>query len=282
MKKIALLGLLLVFMACGQTPQTLEELTKAGEKSVASGDYRQARTFLGQALVKSPSDRDLLYLIGTCYLREYMYDSAHLYLKRVDLLYPRDLEVNIALADASEGSGNWLDARHAMEVLMKQGPADRQRLEDLVNVSINGEEYAFAYHYARQLLVHDIDNAENYLLLANLAAQLDSPYVAINIIDSALERFGTREEFLNNKATFLITTKDYPAAERIFRNLLRQDSLSMEYRLNLASLLASQDSRAKSQEAYDMVLALRDRLPNTPMLDSILTEIRQDLDMQSD
>ncbi len=79
MRKIALLGLLLLFIACSQAPQTLEELTKAGEKSVASGDYRQARTFLGQALVKSPSDRDLLYLIGTGYLRENVYVSAQLY-----------------------------------------------------------------------------------------------------------------------------------------------------------------------------------------------------------
>ncbi len=282
MKRFALVGLVLVFMACSQAPQTLEELTEAGKKSLASGDYLQARTFLLQALKESPSDRDLLYLAGTCYLRERMPDSAHFYLKRADLLHPQDLEINIALAEASMESENWLDARHALEFQRKHGSYDPGRLENLLTASMNGEEYSFAYQYAKEILVSDSDRAMDYLLLANLASELDSPQVAISIMDTALARFGAREEFLRNKATFLIAIKDYPAAERIFRSLLKQDSTSVEYQLNLASCLRSQNSRTKSQEAYDIVLALRSGLPDTPELDSVLTEMRQDLDIQSE
>jgi Tfp pilus assembly protein PilF len=269
-------------MACSQAPQTLEELTEAGQMAVASGDYRQARTYLSQALLESPSNRDLLYLMGACYLREYMYDSAHLYLRRADLLHPNDHEVNLALADASKGAGQWLDARHALEVIIKKGDANNEYLEDLLNVSLQGGEHTFAYYYARQILPHDADNADRYLLVASLAAQLDSPEVAINVMDSALERFGSREEFLNNKATFLIAAQDYPSAERIFRNLTKQDSSSIEYRLNLVSCLMSQDTRAKSQEAYDMMLAINSLLPNTPTFDSVLAQLRLDLNIESE
>jgi len=277
MTKYLLPLVLLLVVSCSQEPQTPDELTAAGERAFGAGDYFQARDYLGRAVLQKPSDRNLLYLLGAAYLRERMYDSAITFLKRADILYPKDREINIALADACTETEQWADARRALEVLVAAGETGADYMEELLRVSLKGQEYPFAYYYARRLLEQFPDEQQRYLAVANLAAELDSLTVAINVMDSALERFGTTMEFINNKATYLVAKRKYAEAERLYRSLVAMDLTSVEYKLNLANALDSQDDRSKRNEAYRILSKLDSTYKGTPRLDSMLTELREEL-----
>jgi len=279
---IRILPLLLVglLLACAEEPETIEEYTKAGERAFVDADYVKAREYLLVALHSKPSDRTLLYLVGVAYQRELMHDSAVFYLKRADLLYPKDREINLELYEACLGAGEWKLARDALRLLVKTGDDESDRLPMLAELSVGIEDFVFAYYYFRQLLERDPGVPDNYIQVANAAAELGSLTVAIAVIDSAIEEFGPKDEFLANKGTYFAAKKDYATSEKIFRALLEHDSTALPYRLNLANALASQASAAKKQEAYEIYLDLQPVVGSNFRVDSMLETLERDFNLK--
>jgi tetratricopeptide (TPR) repeat protein len=281
MRNILLVGFVLSFLCgCSQKPQTVEQLQQEGERAFVNKDYVKARAYFSQAVAKKPSNPRLLYLLGISYQRDYLYDSAFYYLKRSAILFPDDRETNLALYEVATALGEWKSAIQAIHVLIKTGDASEQYDRELADLNLKNENYQVAYHFYRKLLKREPDNPNHYLVVANLAIELDSPDVALNVIDSAIGQFGPKDEFQLNKGMYLIAVGKYQESEAIFRSLLSRDSSSQAYKVNLANALASQDSRAKKEEAYQLYLDLRPEVGPEFRVDSILQDLEKELHIE--
>ncbi|MFQ6008233.1 MAG: tetratricopeptide repeat protein [Candidatus Zixiibacteriota bacterium] len=277
-----LVGFTLCFLCnCGQDPKTVEQLQQAGEEAFVNQDYAKARSYLLQAVAKKPSDPQLLYLLGISYQRDYLYDSAFYYLKRAAILYPDDRETNLALYEVAKALGDWKSAIKAIHVLIKTGDASEQYDRELAELNLRNENYHVAYHFYRKLLEREPDNPNHYLIVANLAISLDSVDAALRVIDSAIGQFGQREELQLNKGMYLIAAGKYQESEAIFRSLLAQDSTSTAYKLNLANALASQDSKAKKEEAYQLYQDIKEKVGPKFKVDSLLQALKEELHEES-
>ena len=277
MKRIILLALIGLRLFCNREPETLEEFTKAGEKAFVDEKYQQARHYFSQALAKTPSDRNLLYLMGIAYRRELMNDSAIFFLKRADLLYPNNREINLALYEASITSGDYKNARDALKVMVKTGDPIDRHLDELASLSINLNDFSYAYYYYRQLLELEPENPSRYLQVANTAAEIGSLDISIAVIDSAIEEFGKIEQFMTNKGLYHVGKKEYTISEKIFRTLVAKDSTAMSYRLNLANTLSSQKGIAKKREALQIYIDFREAVGSEPWLDSTISSLEEEL-----
>ncbi len=265
------------FSSCSQEPQTFEELEKAGEKAFVDQDYDHARKYLSQAVAQKPSDRHLLYLLSVSYQRDYLYDSAFFYLKRAAMLFPDDREVNLILYQVAKAIGDWKSTIKAIHVLIKTGDPSEQYDRELAELNLEIKNFEVAYYFYRKLLEKEPDNPDNYLKVANLAIELDSAETALHVIDSAIDKFGVNDKFLLNKAMYLIGNGRYIEAEAIFRSLVDKDTSSVAYRINLANCLASQDDRAKKEEAYHLYLNLNPLVSKDFNVDSLLRALEEEL-----
>jgi len=266
---------------CSKEPQTVDELSRAGEEAFDNHEYAKARKYLTKAVAQKPSDRHLLYLLGISYQRDFLYDSAFHYLKRFDLLFPDDREVNLRLYEIAKTVREWKSAIKAIQVLVKTGDSAEQYHAELADLNLKIENYKVAYYFYRKLLEADPNNPNYYLLVANLATQLDSLDISLAVVDSALERFGDRDEFLVNKGLYLAAMKRYEESEATFRYLLAKDSSSLPAMLNLAHTLATQDDRAKKREALQLYLQLRPVADEVLRLDSIIAALREKLNIKN-
>lgn len=282
MRKFMFAVLLVGFLGgCSKEPQTVDELSRAGEKAFDNHEYARARKHLTKAVAQKPSDRHLLYLLGISYQRDFLYDSAYHYLKRLDLLFPGDREVNLRLYKIAKTVKEWKSVIKAIHVLVETGDSGEQYHAELADLNLKIENYKVAYYFYRKLLEVEPNNPNYYLLVANLAAQLDSLNISLAVIDSALERFGDRDEFLMNKGLYLAVKKRYEESEAIFRYLLDKDSSSLPTKLNLANALATQDDRAKKREALQLYLQIRPMADEVLRLDSMIGALRKELNIKN-
>lgn len=267
----------LLILACASEPETFDERLKAGEHAFVSGDYFKARGYLLQALNEKPSDRGLLYLLGLTYSRELMYDSAAFYLGRANTLYPDDREINLGLYDAALNVEDWESARAALRVLVETGDPVESHLETLAELSLQMEDLPWAHYYYGQLLEREQDNPNRWIQVANTAADMGSLFVALELLDSAVEMFGPNETFLSNKGIYYAALKRYPESEDIFRALILADSTAIAYRINLASALASQDEPQKKREALELYRLAQDVLGADARMDSLIEVLEEEI-----
>jgi len=278
MRKLILLSILMtLFSGCSKEPQTLEELRQAGEEAFLNQNYADARKYLSQVVAKKPSDRQLLYLLGVSYKRDYIYDSAFHYLKRADLLFPDDRETNLHLYEISSAIEEWNSAIRAIHVLIETGDPIEQYYNELATLNSMIKNHMVAYHFFQKLMEKEPDNPNYYLQTANMAAKIESLHVSLAVIDSAIERFGSDDEFLLNKGMYLAAKKSYDESELILRSLYAKDTSSFAFQLNLAHVLGSQDTRAKRQEALEMYIRLRPRVDDTFRIDSLIFILQEEL-----
>ncbi len=258
MKNFLLLAFFVVILAgCGKEPQTFEELKAAGQSAFLDEDYAGAREYLTRAVALQSSDRSVLFFLGLSYQRDYIFDSALFYLKRVDILYPDDREVNLELYKICLAMEDWRNAIRSIGVLVKTGDKAEDYYAQLAELNLKLENLPNAYYFSRETLKLFPDNPNYYLQLANVAAELDSMDIALATIDSALARFGERDELRLNKGLYLVAKNRAGDAERIFRDLAAKDTSFVPYRINLANALSSQKSTAKKAEALELYRQLQ-------------------------
>ncbi|MDH4157131.1 MAG: hypothetical protein OEW00_07640 [candidate division Zixibacteria bacterium] len=258
MKKYLLVAFCVVILTgCGKEPQTFEELKAAGRSAFLDDDYARAREYLTRAVALQSSDRSVLFFLGLSYQRDYIFDSALFYLKRVDILYPDDREVNLELYKVCLAMEDWRNAIRSIGVLVKTGDKAEDYYPQLAELNLKLENLPNAYYFSRETLKLFPDNPNYYLQLANVAAELDSLDISLATIDSALTRFGERDELLLNKGLYLVARNRPGDAERIFRDLAAKDTSFIPYRINLANALSTQKSTVKKAEALELYRQLQ-------------------------
>jgi tetratricopeptide (TPR) repeat protein len=276
---VIILFLFFSFLGCGRGSNDVAEIVKAGQDLFLSGDYRGARAKLDEGLKISPSDHDLLYYMGMAYNRDYMYDSALFYLKKVDLLYPDEREINIAIYQVAPLAGDWKNSITAARNLIDLGEAPEKYWNDLAEFNRQLNQNRNAHYYYRKLLEREPDNIDRYLQVANTAASLDLVEEARNVIDSAIDRFGPSDILLGNQATILSFAGKHQQAEDIFRSLLAKDTASVYIKLNLASCLSSQNNTAKKREALSLLTDVRAATEDQPQLDTMIATLKTELNI---
>ncbi len=281
MRRIFYLVLLAaVLSGCSKEPKTFDELLKAGEQSFIQGKYPQARTYLTKAVAIKASNRDALYYLGMSYKEDYMMDSALFYLKRADLLHPKDREINLAIYPVAMQLQDWENTLKAIAVLYSTGDPIEQYYEQLIQLNIKVKNPVVAYIYAKKYLAQDTTDVNRYLVLAQLAAQIDSTDQAIDLMQKCIDKYGRHPEFLVNKGIYYAAKRDYANSEKLLREALAKDTTAnvVSTKLNLANVLSKEPGRQKKLEAYQMYKELQgDNLSAAFKIDSTVQALKEEL-----
>ncbi|MDH4035312.1 MAG: hypothetical protein OEV80_16085, partial [candidate division Zixibacteria bacterium] len=168
-------------------------------------------------------------------------------------------------------------ARAALRVMVETGDPIQSHLEELAELSIQMEDLSWAHYYFGQLMQSEPDNPNRWVQTANTAADMGSLYVAIDLVDSAIAKFGPNESFLANKGIYYAVLHQYTKSEEIFRSLILADSTAIAYRINLASALASQDKPQKKREALQIFRMVRNAVGPDAQLDSLIDVLESEV-----
>jgi tetratricopeptide (TPR) repeat protein len=273
---IALTILGTAWLACGGS-KSVDELRTEGKKLFGDAKYAEARDVFNKALRFNPSDREVMYLMGVAYRRDQLYDSALSTLRRVDLLYPHDREINQALYDVAMAMNDWAVARSALQGLINVGAAPPKHWKIMADLWRKDEHPGNVYHFTKKAIEADSNDIDLWMELANTAAMVDSGGAALVYIDEAIKRFGSNDILLANRATYLTFAKQYDSAEVILRSLLAKDTASVQFRLNLAHVLSATKSREKKREALSLYKLVQPKIDTVFKVDSLIKALETDL-----
>jgi tetratricopeptide (TPR) repeat protein len=274
MTAIILAGILL---SCSEEPETFDELKAAGIKAYTSQSYAEARTHLTKAAQKKSSDRDLLYFLATCYQRDLILDSAFFYIRRADILFPRDREIAMTMYTIAPQVQEWQAALTAIETLIATGDDAGQYYHECALYNKNlGNIYASFLDFEKAKKF-DSTNPTRYLELSSAAAAAESIPYALAIIDTAIQKFGEKDQFLSNKAVLFSFQQRFEESEGILRGLVTRRPESYEFKMNLANTLASQASTAKKKEALAIYMQIEPNTDPTWKVDSLITSLKEEL-----
>jgi len=282
MNRKNLFAIITVFMAlaaalagCGQ--DSVQELQASGMRAFEDGDYKKARDYLLKGIAIEPSNKELLYYTGLSYKNDYLYDSALFYLKRLDILYPKDRETNLRLYEIALALEDWDYAMAAMGGLIGTGDSIEQYYAQYAEMWGRKDHPGNAYFYTKKALEVEPNDPNHYVRAARLAVLVEPGPAAIRWIDSAIARFGENDGFLSTKAEIYARQDNYPTAEKIFRALLAKDTSSYAQKINLANVLSSQDNRSKKREALGLYRGVVELAPPNFRLDSLIQVLEKEL-----
>lgn len=274
MRRIFMLLTLSAVFGC---TETVGDLKQKGQDAYISQNYSEARRYLGQALAKNPSDRDALFFMGLAAKKELLYDSALLYLKRADIYYPSDREINLQIYEVARSIEAWDEAINALQILIKTGDRPEQHYATLAEMWARNDYPANAYFYIKEALRVDPDNQQLWLQAANLAGIVDSIPLALRYLDSATVRFGEQDHFTSARALYQMNLGNLSEAERLYRRVYTKDTTSAHARLNLAHVLAAYDNNAKKREALALYRSIRGKFGQEFKVDSLIAALDSSL-----
>ena len=256
---------------------TVQSLVADAREAYERKDYREARSLLNRALLKDPSDKDALVWMGQTFRRESQYDSALFYLKRADILYPKDRDLNLILYEVAYAMQDWKVAIGATLTLIGTGDPQEQHYARLSELWDREQHPYNAFFWLKKLMATSEPKRDMYITAARLSAQCDSPAQALVYLDTAIMKFGSDPELQMNRAVYLTESNRHPQAEIIFRDLLKQDSLNPLNYLNLAHNLSDQKTRAKLTEALKLYREVQPRVSQRYGVDSMIQVVESTL-----
>ena len=265
-------------VGCSGEQESAATLLKKGQEAFLSGNYAQARESFGKGLVLEPSNHDLIYYMGVSYQKEYVYDSALFYLRKADILFEGNKEINRALFEVAPHVQDWDLAIQAMRKLIELGDSPDRYWPELAEYNSYRNNFVHVLYYCRRLAEQNPEDTSIFLRLIGAAVSANSLSVASAFLDTAIDRFGPRDEFTANRGSIYSFTGQYEKAENIFRSLLAKDSANSYYKLNLASTLASYDRRSKKEEALEILNKLQFELGTGYGIDSLIVRTNRELE----
>lgn len=267
----SIIVLLAFAVACSDNESSVAKLQAAGQKAFLGGRYGQARQYFMKALAQKPSDRNLLFFTGLSFKRDYLYDSALIYLKRADILYSGDREINLELFEAAMVAKNYPFAINAIHILNKTGDPESKHLGQLIELYAATEDPMNVVFFARKAIKIYPDSVTFYMQLVGALIAVDSLETATSMADSAVARFGERNELTALKGNISAYRGNYQAAEKIFRSLISAAPFEAHrYKMNLANVLSMQKDPAKRTEALSLYREIKDKFGPQFKIDSLI------------
>lgn len=281
MKRLVLTALILSLIIltlanCGGK-KDVATLRAEGKMAFQKEQYEEARGLFLEALKTKPTDKELLFLTGVSYERDFFYDSALVYLRRAHTLYRMDREINTHILDVAYDLGRWQECIDAVYVLAETGDGYERWNEKLSELwGRNGHPYNSMY-WLKKAMENDPDNMNFYLRASSLAVELEGPDSALTILDNAAKRFGDHDLIAANRATMLSSKKEFKQAEKILLRLIAEDSTAVAYQLNYSNVLTAQDNPAKKRQGLDILKKIRDQIRQFYPVDSMIGVIETEL-----
>lgn len=267
----------LALVGCSQKPASVIDLTTAGDKAFFGQDYAKAREHYGMVLAQKPSDKHALYFTGLSYSRQGSYDSAIVYLKRADLLYPRDREINAEIYNIAREVEGWRYAIDAIRVLIATGDPEQQYYAELAEMYTLDSFPLQAYYYQMKVVNSGTNDPNEYMQLIGLALHVDSLEVAERYLDSSEAKFGQHYSITANRAFVMAYREQYDEAEALFREALESDSTSIALRLGLANVLSFSEENSKLRESLTLYRGISEQTGGQYKADSMVAVLEQRL-----
>ncbi len=267
----------LSLMGCGNKAKDFDSLKSSGEQALGAGDYNRAINQLRLAFRIRPSDRDILFLLGTGYKKVEQYDSAYSYFKRAKLLYANDRPINKEILDLAPGLNDINGALNAIAVLIATGDNEKMYWPLLAELNYRREDLQTAAKYFQLLIADNPNDKTYYLYLSNTFAQLGDFEGSNRVLFKAVETFGPSAEAYANMAINYLSMKDMAAGETYFRKSVEIDPNNVPIWINLANVLSEQKDPAKKKEALAIYMKYKDQTPKGFKLDSLIPALEAEL-----
>ncbi len=268
----------LLFVSCAKE-KTAEEFAALADQCYTAGDYFGARKFLAEAIKLKPTDKNIIVQFSQVYAAQNMFDSAFANLSRADKLYPGDRQINLLLHDMSVKTGNWNAAIQTQLILAQPGDSLEFYLKRIGEYALKDSSGHIANYYYGQLVELEPDSLSHYLNQAEGALIAGEPQIAIEVLKAANKRFGDLPVILAGLGRLYGVMGNLSEAEKTYRLLVKKDSTAVNL-LQLATVLAHQDKRAKNEEAYSLFKKLRLETANISRVDSILKSLEEKLSVR--
>jgi tetratricopeptide (TPR) repeat protein len=264
-------------LACSGERTDLESLRAAGKKAFVNQNYLEARRLFNKALLKAPSDPEVLYFNGLAYKRDYIYDSALIFIKRADLARPNNSEYNREVLDLAVRTENWEYALRAISVLTKNGEPVQNYYSRLAEYTARNKQPLLSLYWQRKVMELDTTNIDEIFRLISIALTVDSLRLADELLTNAERRFGTSDPLVANRAMLMIHEKKYGEAAAAFRALSAKDTTNFGYRLNLANALSMMPAKDSKREALSIYRSIPPEMSAQFKVDSLIVALEKEL-----
>jgi tetratricopeptide (TPR) repeat protein len=276
--KYTLLTLIFCFMLCCSCggEKSAEELLTLAHQSYTAGHYYEARKYLAEAIKLKPNDKEIVIEISKTYAAENMFDSAFAHLSRADKLYPNDRRINQLLHEAGVKTEHWMAAIQALIILGQTGDSIEHYYRQIGEYALNDSAGHIAFYYFGKLIEMQPDSLGHYLKCAEGGILSGEPQNSLEVLKSAHKKFGDEPILLYELGRLYGLMRNLDEAEKTYRLLVSKDNSTLN-QLQLATILARADKRAKKEEAYTLFKKLRLETPDFARVDSILRVLEKEL-----
>jgi tetratricopeptide (TPR) repeat protein len=270
------IGLFFVF-GCGQGKDDITDLTEKGRTALDEGEFIKAVNIFREALNQKPSDRDLLFLMGTAYKKLDMFDSALVYFNRGKILYDNDREFNEELVELCPMFGDFGGAINAIAKLVLLGDNEQMYWYRLAELYYYDRQLTMAVKYYQLLIDENPQRASIYLKLAHTLSELKKYDEAIKVLHQCLDSIGPTPEAWANLGLNHMSLNQLDDAEAAFRSSLALDSDNTLIWINLANLLSSRNSKENKKEALSIYRRYQEQVPPAYKVDSLIAALEAEL-----
>ena len=272
MRRLLFLFIITGFLSvsCGQAPDDFQDLLNSGKDALAAGNYNKAVNNLMKALELSPSDRDVLYYLGLTFDKLALPDSAHTFLTRAYLLYPRDREINNDLLRICPQVNDYDGALKAIQALIVTGDSEKMHWPALANFNYAVDNMYLAAEYYRKLLAEFPDQPTYHLRLADALARLDKFDESNAALQNACDRFGPNPMAYSAMAFNYASMEKFDKAEEYLRKALELDPDNIPSWVNLGHMLRQRGGPDRKREALGIYRRFLENAPAEFGLDSLI------------
>jgi len=265
------------WIGCSGGRADLESLRAAGKKEFVDRHYLEARTIFNKALLLAPSDTEILYFNGLAYKRDYIYDSALIFIKRADLVKPNNPEYNREILELAQRTENWEYALRAISVLVKNGEPVQSFYSQLAEFTARNKQPLLSLYWQRKVVETDTTNIDETFRLISIALTLDSLGLVEEQLSAAERRFGPSDPLLANRGMLMIHQNRYADATAVFRSLVSKDTANYGYRLNLANALSMMPAKENKREALALYKTIPSEFGTQFKVDSLIVALEKEL-----
>ena len=269
-------GFLSLFQ-CSSQKRDFAALKADGEKALGSGEYNRAIENLKEASRLKPSDRDVLYNLGTAFAKLSLPDSAVTYFKRAKRLYPNDRPINKELIELCAVTGDHNGSLNAIAFMIASGDNEKMYWPLLAELNYRNENLYLASKYYQLLINDNPDENSYYLYLSGTLSQLGQFKESNDVLFRSIQLFGPRAESFANIAVNYISLKELDKAEEFMRKSLAVNPNNVPIWINLANLLSEQKDINKKKEALQIYKKYLKETPKAYKLDSLIIVLEKEI-----
>jgi tetratricopeptide (TPR) repeat protein len=278
--KIALFFIILILLlvnGCGKENKDFASLKQDGEKALGSGNYNDALEILRKAYLLNPSDRDILFYLGTVFRKLDQTDSSVAYFKRARILYPRDRDINRELLSVCRLTNDYEGALRAIASLIVTGDNEQGYWPLIAELNYRKKDYEQSLYYYSLLLKEFPEEKNYYMQTSGIKAQLGQFDESNEILKKAIEKFGPSPESYANMAINFLSMKDITAGEEYLRKSLSLAPDNIPVWVNLANVLSEQKDPVKKKEALEIFKKYQEKIPKAFNADSMINSLQLEL-----